>query len=466
MRKIVSYGPAIVVSATMLMALFAAPAAVRRIGFANTEASVHVAQVGLDEENILERLNTAVRSIARAVEPTVVHIAVDFRTQRGWSRRSQGSGWVYDEAGHIVTNAHVVRDAPRVVVQFFDGRSVEADIVGLDRSTDIAVLKARTDEGIFPSRRATSQQVEQGDRVFAFGSPFGFKFSMSEGIISGLGRDPNVDGGGYTNFLQSDAAVNPGNSGGPLVDIRGRVVGMNVAIATGMNPGGNASAGQSSGISFAIPLDTIESVAEQLITVGTVAKGYLGVELPTMEEENMGRLRAMGLTRGAVVTRVEPDQPAEKGGLLADDVVIEFNGRDITSTAGLRQTITVHRPGETVQMRVLRNGKPVDLNVVLGSQAESQVGAQAAQVALAEFGFVSTEQTDGGLAIGQMLSGSDAYRAGFRPGQVISKVDETPVNDYRELLQALAEKGFTNGRRLDVTVVEQGRERVLNMLYR
>jgi serine protease Do len=359
-----------------------------------------------------------------------------------------------------------VRDAPRVVVQFFDGRSVEADIIGIDRSTDIAVLKARTDEGIFPSRRATNEQVEQGDRVYAFGSPFGFKFSMSEGIISGLGRDPNVDGGGYTNFLQSDAAVNPGNSGGPLVDIRGRVVGMNVAIATGMNPGGNGSSGQSSGISFAIPLDTIESVVEQLITVGTVAKGYLGIQLPQLEEQNAEALRRLGLTRGVVVTDVEPGQPAEKGGLLPGDVVIAFNGREVISTAALRQTITVHRPGENVQLRVLRKGKPVDLKVELGSQAQSEVGEIAAQTALAEFGFVSTRQSEQGVAIDQMINGSDAYRAGFRPGQIIAKVEDTAVHDYRELLQSLSQKGFANGRRIDVTVVEEGRERVLNMLYR
>ncbi len=182
MRRFIAFGPAFVVLITALVTLLAVPAAVRRIGYANTEATIRVARAQLDNANVLEQINASVRNIANAVEPSVVHIAVEASGGRppGGQRISQGSGWIYDLSGNVVTNAHVIRGIrgePQVTIQFFDGRTSRAEIVGIDPEYDIAVLRAVTNEGIFPARRASGVEMSQGDRVYAFGSPFGFKGS-------------------------------------------------------------------------------------------------------------------------------------------------------------------------------------------------------------------------------------------------------------------------------------------------
>ncbi|MGD1916156.1 MAG: S1C family serine protease [Phycisphaerales bacterium] len=257
MRRFITLGPAAVVLLTVLAALLAAPEIVRQTEATQARSQVLLARQELGQDDILLRINRATRAIAKSVEPGVVHLMTASRFRGG----SAGSGWVYDDEGHILTNAHVVGGFDRLSVQLYTGRVMRAEVVGVDVFTDIAVLKAEDTTGLVPLPRATGEIPEQGDRVYAFGSPFNFKFSMSEGIVSGLGRDPNTgaSGSAFTNFIQTDAAVNPGNSGGPLIDVQGRVIGMNVAIATGRSGDGQITPteGQSAGISFAIPLPTI-----------------------------------------------------------------------------------------------------------------------------------------------------------------------------------------------------------------
>ncbi len=228
MRRFISFGPAFVVLLTISAVFVAVPAAVRRISAADTSARIVLAQRSLDDDDVLERINAATRNIANTVRPSIVHIEVSSDARRRWGARSTGSGWMFDAEGHIVTNAHVVRGAERIQVQFADGRIVESEQIKgqpflADPYTDVAVFKIPEGPGLFPMRRASGIQPQQGDHVYAFGSPFGFKFSMTQGIISGLGRDPSsaMESGGFTNFIQTDAAVNPGNSGGPVVDIMG-----------------------------------------------------------------------------------------------------------------------------------------------------------------------------------------------------------------------------------------------------
>jgi serine protease Do len=483
MRRFTAYGPAFVVLVTTLVTLFAAPAAVRHIGYANSETQIRLARLSLENDDILERINAATRNIAVAVEPSVVHIAIEASDMRGRGsgvRLSQGSGWVFDTQGHIVTNAHVVRDAPRIVVQFHDGRQLPASIVGVDPSTDIAVLRVNTNEGLFAAERATGVEVRQGDRVYAFGSPFGFKFSMSEGIVSGLGRDPraviNTPGGGYTNFIQTDAAVNPGNSGGPLVDIRGRVVGMNVAIATaGSTRDGE---GQNSGISFAIPLETIEHVVSQLITNGAVARGFMGIEMPgpgfvggrddpdAAELANRELMERAGYTgRGVYVTRVIEDGPAARAGMRSGDIITQFAGRDVATITGLRSAITVNPPGQRTSVRVWRSGRTLDLSVVLADLARNEPGIRNADEAFAHFGL-RWEPRDKGVAVTDVDPQSDAAAAGFRPGQVIIRVGDREVAGARDFLANLASSGFINGRELRVTVVDpDGKQREVPLRY-
>lgn len=455
MRKFIAFGPALVVLMTTLITLVAAPAAVRLVSYANTDAQVQQARQSLSQDNILKQLDRVVRSIADAVEPSVVHIGIASNAGRRIVRSAQGSGWIYDDAGHIVTNAHVVRDAARIFVQFQDGRSVEADIVGRDPTTDIAVLKVRSVEGLVPIQRASGLELHQGDRVYAFGSPFGFKFSMSEGIVSGLGRDPERILGsdyGYTNYIQTDAAVNPGNSGGPLVNVEGKLVGMNVAIATAA--GANTGEGQSAGISFAIPLQTIESVVGQLINGGVVVKGYLGITHERNDDANLAALGKIGFRgTGVLATGVAPDGPAEKAGLKPGDIIVRMNNQSLLGIPGLRSAISNNLPGDKVTVEVIRDGELKSLEVTLGNLPPSPIEMREAAEIASRYGIADVDETtDGLVVVTQVRMPSPAQQAGVRPGQVVSEVQGKKVEGLRGFFSGLAESGLHQGREVRLTL--------------
>lgn len=466
MRKFIAFGPALVVLMATLVTLVAAPAAVRLIGYASTEAQIQVARQELDQDNILKQIDKAVRNIADVVEPSVVHIGVQSASRNG-VRAAQGSGWVFDKQGHIVTNAHVVRGAGRIFVQFNDGRAADAELVGQDTFTDIAVLRVNTTEGLFPIDRATGLALHQGDRVYAFGSPFGFKFSMSEGIVSGLGRDPSAiigDGRvtmnqGYTNFIQTDAAVNPGNSGGPLVNVEGKLVGMNVAIATAPKADSREE-GQSAGISFAIPLSTLERVLDQIVSGNAVARGYLGIGRPANDDQNQAWLNRLGYHgRGVVVTNVEPKSPAEKGGMMVSDVIVKLDDQPITGVPVLRSAIANNAPGDKVSVEVWRAGETKKLVVELGRIVTDEEKRDAL-IALARFGILDVGETkDGRVLVTEVRAPSLAYQAGFRPNVRIVSVNGSDVKSLEEFGNAIANEGLQQGRDLRVAIDAEGGER-------
>ena len=445
MRKFIAFGPAMVVLITVLATLVAAPAAVRLVGYANTDVQVQLARHELETDNVLKQIDRAVRAIADAVEPSVVHIGVE-EVGAGYQKFATGSGWVFDKQGHVVTNSHVVHDATRITVQFNDGSAVDAEVVGQDTESDIAVLKVAGTEGLFPAQRASGLELHQGDRVYAFGSPFGFKFSMSEGIVSGLGRDPRSimrTSDGFTNFIQTDAAVNPGNSGGPLVNVEGKVVGMNVAIATSMpqvqtRRGVQVSEGQNSGISFAIPLTTIDRVVEQLISGGTVARGFLGIGRPSDDEQNRALLEGLKFHgRGVAVTGVEPNSPAAKSGLHVADVITKLNSTPVTGVPDLRSAVANFAPGDKVKVEVFRAGETLSFEVELGrlvTQADKEQAAVVAQ----RFGIADVGETrDGHLIIRDVIAPSPAYNAGVRPNVRILDINGSAVHSIDELYVVL-----------------------------
>ncbi len=268
---------------------------------------------------------------------------------------STGSGVIVDaRRGYILTNAHVVRHAGAVTVTLTGGRKVHAAIVGSDRSSDIAVLRIRA-RGLTQVAIGHSSRLRVGDYVLAIGNPFGLPHTVTSGIVSGLDRS-GISPDGYEDYIQTDASINPGNSGGALVDLRGRLVGINTAILSGS--GGNI------GIGFAIPIDTAERVMRQLIEHGSVRRGELGVTVYPVTAE-MARVLGIGTAAGALVSQVVPGSAAYEAGVRAGDVLTSVAGRPVSSNAGVRNALALRTVGETVGVRLLRNGRPERLRAVL-----------------------------------------------------------------------------------------------------
>jgi len=447
MRRFITLGPAAVVLLTVVAALLAAPEIVRQTEAKQAEAQVVLARQALLEDDILLRINRATRAIAQSVEPGVVHLMSASRFRGG----SAGSGWVYDEQGHILTNAHVVGGADRLSVQLYTGRLMQAEVVGVDVFTDIAVLKAEDTAGLVPLPRATGELPRQGDRVYAFGSPFNFKFSMSEGIVSGLGRDPNTGAGGsaFTNFIQTDAAVNPGNSGGPLIDVQGRVIGMNVAIATGRSGGTQATPteGQSAGISFSIPMPTIESVADQIIETGQVARGRLGIAFaPSWRSEREIFDQGVFHGVGVLVGQVTDGGPAERAGIMANDIIESIGGQAVPSPQILRAVVNTMRPGEELAIKVWRDGRPLDKVVVLDRlDSVNAIGGPTEAMLMRQVGLDIFVENDR-VFVRRTSDDSPAERAGFEAGQEVIEVDGVRIEDYEDFIDAIAVSRIALGR--------------------
>ncbi len=456
MRKFVTLGPAFVVLMTTIVMLLAGPAMMLRYSYAQQQAQITLAQGVLADDDILRRIDRSTAAIANAIEPSVVHIEAPSSTNEN-SFGSTGAGWVYDTNGHIITNAHVVRNAEEVAVEFFDGSVVRAQVLGKDPYTDIAVIRVENSDFMFSARRSLERLPRRGERVYAFGSPFGFKFSMSEGIVSGLGRQAPGSNvlGGYTNYIQTDAAVNPGNSGGPLVNTDGHVVGMSVAIATARSIGGalDDSGGDSAGISFAIPLGTIEPIVSQIIRFGSVAHGYLGI----LYDGRPGMLERIttpdGETvSGIIVTGLERDGPSERAGMQVNDVIVAVEDSPILVAESLSTLISSGRPGDMIRVKVYRDEQPVLLNVKLGEMKPQVLARRIAEPVMLRLGMLILPQTSP-VRIYRVWGGLSAAMAGLQVGDEIRAVDGITVENYDHFFVLLAERGLLTGETVTLTIV-------------
>ena len=459
MKAITTYGPGLVVLGAVAAVLVGAPAIIRNSNEAHTDANVQLASQRLNQTDVLALINQAQRDVATVVEPSVVHVSTETTANRRRlveSYASSGSGWIWDEDGHIVTNAHVVDGADRIQVQLHDGEVRSATLVGLDLHTDIAVLSVSTGR-LQASLRGDSDNIRQGDQVFAFGSPFDFRFSMSRGIVSGLGRSAGLADIDYENFIQTDAAINPGNSGGPLTDIRGQVIGMNTAIATGR--GNSVGGGQFAGIGLAIPISMIDSVVTQIIDVGEVKKGYLGVSVAPIallrsgmrvENDAMRVIAAEFKGEGAVVSFVSDPSPAATAGLLVGDVITALDGTKITADGQIPAIVSSKRPGTTMEFSIVRANlatnalEELKFSATLAELDPKLRASPALLTALRRAGFESLVTSNAasaarmsathrpGVLIEDLREGSDAD-ALLNEGDAIIAVMGQPIQTIDEL---------------------------------
>jgi serine protease Do len=354
-------------------------------------------------------------------------------------RRNQGagSGFLLDPAGHIMTNNHVVRQADEVTVRLADGTELEAEVIGQDPETDVAVVKIEPGDfaGKLPSlEMGDSDRIRVGDWAVAVGNPFGqLQGSLTVGVISATGRsDLNIMGGTptYQSFIQTDASINFGNSGGPLVDIYGRVIGMNTAI----NPMGQ-------GIGFAIPINMALKVADELIEKGRVVRGYLGIRPQALTPEIAAGFDLEGV-EGVLIAEVVPDTPAADGGLETGDVITKLNGADVADVNDFRMRVAEQGVGEAIELEVLRDGKRKGFEIVLAERPTSFTPAGAAQEDEDAWAGMRVEELEPdrarrlfddseveGILVVDVEPGSAADDAGIRPGDVIKEIGNVEITD-------------------------------------
>ena len=345
--------------------------------------------------------------------------------------QSLGSGVVVDaDKGYILTNHHVVGRADEITVTLRDGRSLTAEVVGMDPEADIAVIRVDADN-LTALPFGDSEALRVGDFVVAIGNPFGLGQTVTSGIVSALGRT-GLGLEGYEDFIQTDASINPGNSGGALVNFRGELIGINTAI---LGSSGNI------GIGFAIPSNMARTIMDQLVRHGEVRRGQLGVFIQDITPELAGALK-LARARGAVITQVQEDSPAARAGITAGDVVVRINGQPVRSAAQLRNALGLLPVGTTVELDVLRDGRPRTLTATI----EKPVAAQEAGAGISDrlsgamLGPIQPTHPLAGRAEGvQVLEvepGSAAFSAGLRPGDVIVSVNRRPVRDLNDIREA------------------------------
>ncbi|MEM7754057.1 MAG: Do family serine endopeptidase [Planctomycetota bacterium] len=416
-------------------------------------------EIPLEELRYARNLSNAFKSAVERVEPAVVHITTQRRVQRvardmrgrrvrtGDSMLQEaglGSGVIVDESGVVLTNHHVIDGADVLIVRLPDEREFEAELVGSDPATDVAVLRIDAPD-LVAAPLGDSDRVGVGEWVLAIGSPFGFDRTVTAGIVSAKGRS-GIGGGDdgadrFQDFLQTDASINPGNSGGPLITLDGAVVGINTAIIS--------RSGSSAGIGFAIPANMARSIAELLLQTGRVERGWLGVGLADLDPNEA---REMNLpaeaARGVLVTFVRPGSPADRAGVESGDVILRFNGRPAESFNRLRNQIALTAPGEAAAMQVLRDGQRRVLTATLrnrddataealgGANLES-LGLIAADLDVERARQFRLRRVFPGAAILIVEPGGPADQAGLQSGDIIVSIDERAIDGVDQLSEAL-----------------------------
>lgn len=362
-------------------------------------------------------------------------------------QRGAGSGMIVDKEGYILTNWHVVRDVDKIKVQLADKRIFEAEIVGKDEKSDVAIIriKGRVPKDLPVVSLGNSDELKVGDWVLAIGAPFGLAQTVTAGIISAVGR-ANVGVADYEDFIQTDAAINPGNSGGPLVNMRGEVIGINTAIAT--------SVGQFAGVGFAIPINMAKSMMPTLLKGEAVVRGYLGVIIQEISDELAEQFK-LADNKGALVAQVNKDSPAEKAGIKTGDVIIRYRGKAVADTRELRNAVAATAPGTKADVTIIRDGKERTLTVTVGKLTPEVAAAEPGKGgSLEQFGLTVQPLTpelaeqfgykdEKGVLITEVDPDSPAGAANLQRGDLIVEANRQPVSSIKELRDALAQSEDT-----------------------
>ncbi|EPR0412111.1 serine endoprotease DegP [Enterobacter asburiae] len=341
-----------------------------------------------------------------------------------------GSGVIIDAAkGYVVTNNHVVDNANSIKVQLSDGRKFDAKVVGKDPRSDIALIQIQDPKNLTAIKIADSDALRVGDYTVAIGNPFGLGETVTSGIVSALGRS-GLNAENYENFIQTDAAINRGNSGGALVNLNGELIGINTAILA--PDGGNI------GIGFAIPSNMVKNLTAQMVQYGQVKRGELGI-LGTELNSELAKAMKVDAQRGAFVSQVMPNSSAAKAGIKAGDVITSLNGKPISSFAALRAEVGSMPIGSKVTLGLLRDGKPVNVSLELQQSSQNQVDSSTIFSGI-EGAEMSNKGADKGVVVNNVKANSPAARIGLKKGDVIMGANQLPVKNIAELRKILDSK--------------------------
>lgn len=358
--------------------------------------------------------------------------------QREFKQRSLGSGFFVDPEGYIVTNNHVIEDADEIEVKLTNGKEYDAEIVGRDPNTDLALIKLKSGSGFPALQLGDSDALKVGEWVVAIGSPFGLEHTVTAGIVSAKGRV--LGSGPYDDFIQTDASINPGNSGGPLINMKGEVIGINTAIV---------ASGQ--GIGFAVPVNLAKGIVTQLKSHGEVTRGWLGVGIQDISDE-MVEYYGLKNRRGVLVGEVFPGDPADRAGIKSQDIILQVDGRKVESSRELTGLIADIRVGKTIRIKVLRGGKEKTFRVKIARREDEKLQARQGSdsdnhrdelgIRVADLTeehmkrFNLNEET--GVLVMDVESGTKGDAAGLRPGDIIKEINHQgieSVGDYRSIIR-------------------------------